>query len=191
MNNHLVTWPGLTVAQVRKYLPVSVPMHLGHMDQTRANQQSTHTPCPPVFDTDQDTKPTPCPDRTDHVFVALHEVTGKVFSDQTGRFPLTSNAGQNYLLLAYGFDSNYIHAEPIKSRSGPDILHAYQTAHALFTSRGLRPKLQRLDNEASNALLQFMASQHIDVQLSPPQVHRRNAAERAIPTYTNHFVAGL
>lgn len=36
-----------------------------------------------------------------------------------------------------------------------------------------------------------MHEQHIDVQLSPPYVHRRNAAERAIRTFENHFVAGL
>jgi hypothetical protein len=31
----------------------------------------------------------------------------------------------------------------------------------------------------------------IDFQLAPPQVHRRNAAERAICTFKNHFIAGL
>jgi hypothetical protein len=70
-------------------------------------------------------------------------------------------------------------------------LAAYQKVHTLFMSCSLRPQLQRLDNEASHALLQFMDSQNIDVQLSPPYVHRRNAAERAIRTFKNHFIAGL
>ena len=29
------------------------------------------------------------------------------------------------------------------------------------------------------------------VQLTPPHIHRRNTAERAICTFNNHFVAGL
>jgi hypothetical protein len=36
-----------------------------------------------------------------------------------------------------------------------------------------------------------MDSHNIDVQLSPPYVHCRNAAERAILTFKNHFIAGL
>jgi hypothetical protein len=37
----------------------------------------------------------------------------------------------------------------------------------------------------------FMQEQAIDFQLVPPGVHRRNAAERAIRTFKNHFIAGL
>ena len=36
-----------------------------------------------------------------------------------------------------------------------------------------------------------MTSEGIDYQLVPPGVHRRNAAERAIRTFKNHFIAGL
>lgn len=79
----------------------------------------------------------------------------------------------------------------MSSKSGPDILAAYKRAHALLTSRGLRPRLQRLDNEASAALQQFMHSEEVDFQLAPPHVHRRNAAERAIHTFKNHLIAGL
>jgi hypothetical protein len=44
----------------------------------------------------------------------------------------------------------------------------------------LRPKLQKLDNEASTALQHAMRQENIDYQLIPPHVHQRNAAERAI-----------
>jgi hypothetical protein len=94
-------------------------------------------------------------------------------------------------MLLYDFDSNYIHAEPLKSRSGPHILAAYTTAHTLSVARGFKPQLQRLDNEASTALLQFLDNNQVDAQLTPPHVHRRNAAARAICTFKNHFIAGL
>jgi hypothetical protein len=38
---HLTTWPELTSKQVRAHLPNSIAMLKGHLDQTRANAQST------------------------------------------------------------------------------------------------------------------------------------------------------
>jgi hypothetical protein len=52
-------------------------------------------------------------------------------------------------------------------------------------------QLQRLDNECSAILKEYMTAQDVEYQLVPPGVHRRNAAERAIRTFKNHFIAGL
>ena len=49
----------------------------------------------------------------------------------------------------------------------------------------------KLDNKADAALQQYMREQDMDFQLLPPHVHCRNAAERAIRTFKNHFIAGL
>jgi len=74
------------------------------------------------------------------------------------RSTLTSPA--NSLLhqraVAYNYDSNAILAEPMTSHTGPALLAAYKSIHQTLTLRGLRPKLQRLDNEASTALKQYM-----------------------------------
>jgi hypothetical protein len=75
--------------------------------------------------------------------------------------------------------------------TGLCILHAYKTIHTRLTTAGLCPKLQRLDNEASLILKDFMTKEGIDYQLVPPGVHCCNAAERAICTFNNHFIAGL
>jgi hypothetical protein len=40
-------------------------------------------------------------------------------------------------------------------------------------------------------LKEYMHNQAIDFQLVPPGTHRRNAAERAIDTFKNHFIAAL
>jgi hypothetical protein len=58
-------------------------------------------------------------------------------------------------------------------------------------SKGFKPKLQTLDNEASTALKNFLTTNNIAYQLVPPHCHRRNSAERAIRTVKEHFVAGL
>jgi hypothetical protein len=91
----------------------------------------------------------------------------------------------------YEYDSNYIHAEPMIDRTGPSIIAAYQWIIIFLQSRGFKPLLKHLDNEATDPLQDFLVASNIDFQLAPPQVHRRNAAERAIRTFKNHFIAGL
>ena len=222
---HLTTWPDLTAKQVRRHPPASIPMIKGHLDQQRANLQSTKTnndkyannasatttPAPPTPATDTDNPATtpanlveleelddfhppaisPPAQRTYHIYADYASTTGKVFTDQTGRFLQPSSNGNSDMLVFYEYDSNYIHVEPMKNKTGSEILAAYTRAHTVFTSDGLKPQLQRLDNEASTALKSYMESQDVDFQLVPPHVHRRNAAERAIRTFKNHFVAGL
>ena len=53
------------------------------------------------------------------------------------------------------------------------------------------PRTHWLDNEAPTALKQFDTNNHVEYQLVPPHMHRRNSAERAIRTWKNHFLAGL
>ena len=76
------TWHMLTATQVLRHAPFSPPMIKGHMDQTRSNQQSTKSA------------------RSNHVFAAVHEITGKIATDQTGFILLASSNGNNHLLIA-------------------------------------------------------------------------------------------
>jgi hypothetical protein len=94
-------------------------------------------------------------------------------------------------MILYDYDSNSILAEPMRSRTAHEMVRAYAKLHTYLVTRGLKPKLQRLDNEASQNLKDFMKSKQVDYQLAPPHCHRRNSAERAIRTWKNHFIAGL
>jgi hypothetical protein len=79
----------------------------------------------------------------------------------------------------------------MKLRRAQDIVTAYKTVHTKLCRAGLQPKLARRDNECSAALKTFLNEENIDYQLVPPGTHRRNAAERAIWTFKNHFIVGL
>ena len=201
-------FPGLSPQSVNKYPPHSIATHKGHLDQSRKNQRSTKkyanpkqhrkatkTPSPVQQEDSEDFPPLITNgERTNYLYPAVIELTqpaGTIHTDQTGKFPVQSKSGNNYLLILYDYDSNYIHAEPIKNRSASEILRAYQRAHKVLVNAGLRPKLQRLDNECSTLLKDYMHEQNVDYQLVPPGTHRRNAAERAIRTFKNHFIAGL
>jgi hypothetical protein len=79
----------------------------------------------------------------------------------------------------------------MKSRSALEWATAYDTIHQELTVKDFKPKLQTLDNEASTALKNFFTVNDITYQLVPPHCHRRNAAERDIRTFKEHFVDGI
>ena len=91
----------------------------------------------------------------------------KNYTYQTGRFPVTSSSGNKYILVAYHFDSNTIHAKPLKTRSGLDLTTEYQKLRSLLTNRGLRPHLHILDNECPNVLQNFMREVNKKIPASP------------------------
>lgn len=193
----LPNFMGLTTKTLQKYPPQSVAMIKGHLDQDRKNQRSTRrgdTAAPLPAPSPDDTFPSSDRDnaRTHMCFAAVFEpAAGQIHSDQTGKFVVASSTGNNYVLVVYDYDSNGILVEPMRSRTGPCILAAFKTLHARLVAAGLRPQLHRLDNECSTALKTFLRAADIDYQLVPPRLHRRNAAERAIRTFKNHFIAGL
>jgi hypothetical protein len=119
------------------------------------------------------------------------EVTGQIHSDQTGCFPITSSRGNKYIMIVYGYDLNAILAEPLKSRTEQELLRACTKLHTYLTQRGLKPVLQRLDNEAPGKLKQYMTDNNVAFQLVPPHLHRHNAVEKAISTWKDHFIATL
>jgi hypothetical protein len=95
------------------------------------------------------------------------------------------------VLIIYDYDSHSILAETMKNRSAQEHVRAYNKRYHYLCARGFRPLLQKLDNEASTLLKNQMRLHNIDFQLVPPNMHRRNAAERAIRTFKKHFVAIL
>ena len=78
----------------------------------------------------------------------------------------------------------------MKSRSAACMLEAY-TIYEYLTTKGFKPQLNVMDNECSQLLKRYIKSQEVDILLVEPDNHRVNAAERALQTFKNHFVAGL
>jgi hypothetical protein len=94
-------------------------------------------------------------------------------------------------MVCYIYDCNYAKVVPMKSRSALEWVKTYDSVHQELTVKDFKPKLQILDNEALKALKNFFTVKNIAYQLVPPHCHRRNAAERAIRTFKEHFVAGI
>jgi hypothetical protein len=127
--NFFTTWPGLTADAVRKYLPKSLATAKGHLKATPKNLRSTSkkpnpsspVPSPTTVMTTPPsvTEPTV---RTHFVYTKVIEITGQIYSDQTGRFPVISSRGNKYIMVVYDYDSRAILAEPIKNRSERELL---------------------------------------------------------------------
>ncbi len=114
-----------------------------------------------------------------------------MYTDQPGQFPATSSSGNQYIMVLVEVDVNYIDAEPMKNRSAGSMIKAYLALWAQLTATGtIRPTTHLMDNEAS-AELKEEIRKNCTIQLVPPDNHRRNLAERAIPTFKCHFKAIL
>jgi hypothetical protein len=188
---YLTNFPGLNAQSLRKFPPASV--HMAKSKNQRSTQQGTHIE-PDRDDLISGTDDFTFPADTTNTFecyCAIAEPTGQIYTDQTGRSILPSSTGNNCLMILYDYDSNHIFAPPMKNRQGPTIVKAYAILHKRLCTAGLKPRLQRLDNECSKLLKEFMHANDVDFQLVPPGIYRRNAAERVIPTFKNHFIAGL
>ena len=177
---NLITWPGMSATA------------LGHLDQERQGLQSTKfPPHEPLIDLDS------FPEKINHVTNSVvaqlvgFKQNNKGYFDLTGQFPYASSRGNKYLLILYEYDSNAILAHPIKTRQAHEIKTAWSILHEhlLFSNRA--PSIYIMDNEASKELKNAIVKYKIKYQLTPPNIHRINAAERAIRTFKNHFIAGL
>lgn len=193
------TWPGLTPSLVSRYLQKSIDTYKGHMKHEAKNLRSTRSTDeikvePDIQDEDTDPKITSADDPKVYECYAIiqkFDPKEKAYLDLTGRFPYISSRGNQYLLVVYDYDSNAILVEPLKNRQAAVIRKAWEKIHTKLVTSGVTPKLYVMDNEASYDLKNAMKSHSVAYELVPPHTHRRNAAERAIQTFKNHFLAGL
>ena len=114
-----------------------------------------------------------------------------MFSDQTGRFPVTSYKGNQYVMVLFETRSNNILVEPMRSRVSGEMCRAYQTLVDRLKECGIKPTMHILDNECSAEFKTLISENEMKYQLVPPYDHRRNVAEKAIQTFEDHFVAVL
>ena len=119
------------------------------------------------------------------------EFIGKVSTDQTGRFPVTSSRISKYLMVLYDHDSNAILAEPLTSRNERELIRATCVLHAYLSDHSLTPQYQMLDNECPGGLKTFIRKASVKFQLVPPYLHHTNDAGRASQSYKDHLISGL
>ena len=114
-----------------------------------------------------------------------------ICTDLIGKFKCKSKRGYQYIFLTYGYDSSTIIVQPLKSGKLSEILKVLQEVHKYLSSRGFKLHYQILDNEISTQVSNYLKASDVTFQLVLLHIHRRNAAERAIRTFKNHFITIL
>ncbi len=178
------TWPGLTCRAVSRYCPDASETCLGHMAQPRQHIRPTNSQ-PRLQDT---------PLVATHAAPSLeiYEIPlNQLFTDDTGRFQPRSRSGNQYIMVGLHNRSNAILVCPFPSKHDTHRIQAYKTMYARLEEVNAAPDIHIMDNEASTAFQHAIAKNGCKLQLVPPHVHRLNAAERAIRTFKDHFLAIL
>jgi hypothetical protein len=156
----------------------------GHMKKQRQNVRSTKIQ--EKTNTDQNKPP---PRKMHDVYVKIFNAKEAVYTDQTGRFPANSSRGHKYIMVLVKIDSNFIGAEPMKSKTEDVMINAYLTLwKCLTTSNTVKPKLHMLDNKTPDKF-ENEIKKNCRIKLVTLDTHQRNLAERAIQTFKNHFMA--
>jgi hypothetical protein len=106
----------------------------GHINQQRQNARATKIKDTKVIiiepDLDHGIK-------TQFVYAATIYAV-QIYTDQTGKFPVVSSQGNTYIMILYDYDSNAILAKPIKDRTAPELLKAFQVMEQELVARGLQ-----------------------------------------------------
>jgi hypothetical protein len=165
-NGHLITWPGLTEEAINKHLKLTPATTMDHMNQRRQKIRSTSKTSITSDMEDEAVTPAGLGANT-HLVCAVVVDQGQLYTDLTGKFPVRSSKGNWYVMVCYSYDCNYVKVVPMKSRSASEWFKAYDHIHQELTSKGYKPKLQTLDNEASTALKSFLPQIMWSINLSP------------------------
>jgi hypothetical protein len=114
-----------------------------------------------------------------------------VYNILTGNFPFMSFDGSVCFLVMYHYKTNAIMGTPIASLDDVSIFNVYKLNFNKLTPKGYRPRLNVMDNQATKQIKKFLTKEECKLQLIKTHNHRVNAAERAIQTFKDAFIAAL
>jgi hypothetical protein len=117
--------------------------------------------------------------------------TGTMYTDLTGSFPVRSFKNMQYIFVAYVYDLNAIIIRAMPTRTDTAMITAFKEVIKVLRTHGYHLALNVMDNKCSTAVERYIRSEKINIQLVPPHNHQANAAEQAIATFKEHFIAAL
>jgi hypothetical protein len=187
---YLGNYPKLTSKMIRDNWPNTLATAQGHLQMQRQGVQSTkqkQSKTKSPHNATRSIKDDVTPSRLE---VAIFDRNGDViFADATGRFPLPSADGKEYILIMTY--KNYIKPVAFANRGADAYVKAFREGIHFFKNLGHNVTSIVLDNETSAAVLKLFKEEKLSYQFVPPGTKRSNKAERAIQTFRNHFIAVL
>jgi hypothetical protein len=142
------TFDGLAYSNAARYCPDADETIMGHLAQQCQNVWSTKPK--PTLLAPLVVLPPPVAMPSNQVFVVTKPLS-KLFTNNTGRFPIRARSGNQYVMIAFHTNGNLILQQAFKSKSDHHCIASYKTIMTRMAARGLSIDLQILDNEASSA----------------------------------------
>jgi hypothetical protein len=135
--------------------------------------------------------PPPIEAPSNQVFVVTKPLS-KLFTNNTGRFPIRACSGNQYVMIAVHPGSNFDLQQAFKSKSDHHCIATYNTILMRLVAQGLFVDLQILDNKAITAYKEAITFKwDANFQLVSPDMPCPNQMEHAICTFKDHFLAIL
>jgi hypothetical protein len=119
------------------------------------------------------------------------KVSGVVYNDLTGNFPFMSLDGSVCFFVMYHYKTNAILVKAIANVDDRSTFEAYKEIFETLEKKGYKPKMNVMDNQATKYIKKFLTEKECDLQIVEPHNHCINAAERAIQTFKDAFIAAL
>lgn len=188
-NNFLISFPGITAENIKKFPPDSIATAKGHLDQARAGTWSTA--CTRHQAQKQARRNTH--QQANHVYAKEIDIsTLYAEADSTGNYPVTSRKGNTKVLILYCENGNFIKSIPIGGDKTDDFIKGYDSGLRFLKKRfsNTTNTILKIDNQVSADLKTFFQTTHnATIKLAPPNNHRTLKAERMIRTWKNHFIS--
>ena len=81
------------------------------------------------------------------------------------------NRDNQYIMVRHDYDMNTILVEPMKNKTTNKIIEKYTLLHDCLCRAGIKPRYQKLDNEAPEAFKKCIQNTSIYYQLVSPHIH--------------------
>jgi hypothetical protein len=166
----------------------------------RQGVQSTCTTHPTVADTLDKLL-----EKKNDIFIHIYklnennQLTGTLYTDQTGDFPHVSSHGNRLIMLLHHVNSNSMWVEPLKNQKEPMLIVAQMRALEQMRQQGTVPKHQILDNQCHRLMKQAIEETTLSdgsiskmtYKLILPEEHWRNMAKKSLQTFKDHILVVL
>ncbi len=103
--------------------------------------------------------------------VLADAITGTMYTNITGAFPVCSFKSMQYVFVAYIYDLKAIIVWAMASCTNASMVQAFTEVISILKSGGYHRALNVTDNECSSVVEKYIRSKSINIQLTPPHNH--------------------
>ena len=111
-----------------------------------------------------------------------------IYSNLTGRFPVQSYKGMQYLCVACFYKINTVLVRPMKLQADPVMVTSFTSVYHNLAAMGHQPKQHAPNNNCSRAVQQCLDKKGTNRQNVEAHNHKVNAVEPAVKTPRYHVI---